>query len=368
MKFVRFVLFCVNLVASLLLVFTAIARYINPQLIWMFEFVALAYPVYLLVNLFFVIFWLFTKHKLNVLISVIGFVLSISTFFDTFSFAGSPKHDVGGDTVKIISYNVNAFNYNGWRGRAGIQAQVFDFLKQESPDIICFQEFHHDTHEKYQMIDSIKKQLGLRYIQIHRVHEIKGRYFYGNVIFSKFPIVKTGVILYQKTGNTTLWADIKLYNDTVRIYNNHLESYKLHPENIETIEMTSTGQEFESQKLRKVGGKLKRAIQKRGKQTQELLEAMRENPYETIICGDFNAPPYSFTYKAIRSEKDLQDAFLEASYGLGGTLNWRLLSKRLDYVLLPQKVIVQEFTQQKLPISDHFPISVSFIIQNNINN
>lgn len=363
MKFVRYILFFGNIALALLLVISGLARHINPQMLWFFEFIALAYPVYVLLNIGYIVFWLFSSHKLYVLISVVGFVLSFSTFFDTFSFAGKPNHEISGDTVRIVSYNVNAFNYDGWRGRAGIQAQVFEYLKQEKPDIICFQEFHHDKQEKFNMIDSIRKQLGLRYIQIHRVHEIKGRYFYGNVIFSKFPIKKTGVFLYQKTGNTTLWADLLMHEDTVRIYNNHLESYRLRPENIEAIERTTAGQEFESKKLRKVGGKLKRAIQKRGQQTAELLEAMKENSHKTIVCGDFNAPPYSFTYKSLRSQNDLQDAFLEASSGMGGTLNWRLPSKRLDYILLSKSYIVSEYTCSKLKISDHYPISASFIIQ-----
>lgn len=365
MKLLRFLLLLLNIAASSLLICTAIARIINPQLIWGFEFVALAYPVYVLINLFFITFWLFSQHKKYVLISIIGFALSFSTFFDTFSFSGTPQTEVSGDTVKIISYNVNAFNYEGWRGRAKMQSLVFQFLKNEKPDIICFQEFHHDTHEKFEMIDSIRKKLGLRYMQVHRIHEIKGRYFYGNVIFSRFPIIRTGVFLYQKTGNTTLWADVVMHNDTIRIYNNHLESYRLLQENIEAIELASSGQEFESKKLRKVGGKLKRAIQKRGKQTQELVEAIKENPYKMIVCGDFNAPPYSFTYKAIRSENNLQDAFLEASHGMGGTLNWRLPSKRLDYILLSDSLVVTQYSRSKLQISDHFPISVTFILHNN---
>lgn len=364
MKFFRYILFLINIGTSLLLVITALSRIINPQLFWFFEFIALAYPIYVLLNLGFIIFWLFSSHKKYVLISLIGFVLSISTFFDTFSFSGTPELKPVSDSVTIITYNVNAFNYNGWRGRAKTQAHVFEFLKQEHPDIICFQEFHHDRQEKYNMIDSIRKQLGLRYMQIHRLHEIKGRYFYGNVIFSKFPIIKTGVFLYQKTGNTTLWVDVVMNSDTIRIYNNHLESYRLQQDNIQAIEMASSGQEFESTKLRKVGSKLKRAIQKRGQQTQELLEAMKETNYKTILCGDFNAPPYSFTYNALRSEHSLQDAFLEASSGLGGTLNWRLPSKRLDYILLSDSFLVKRYTRPQLPISDHFPISVTYYIQN----
>jgi hypothetical protein len=44
MKFVRFILFCVNLIASLLLYFTAIARF-KSTIKLAVEFVALAYPV-----------------------------------------------------------------------------------------------------------------------------------------------------------------------------------------------------------------------------------------------------------------------------------------------------------------------------------
>lgn len=356
MKFVRFILILLNIGISFLLVFTAFGRYLNPQYVWYFEFISLGYPIYVFINICCIIFWLLGKNKKYALISFFGFLFSFSTFFETFAFSGKTEIKEPEKTIKVISYNVNAFNYNGWKERVNVQSIIFNYLKSENPDIICVQEFHDDKYEKYQMLDSIRIQLGINYSHIYRIHQIKDRYFYGNVIFSRFPIIRNGVFLYQKTGNTTLWADIVRNGDTIRVYNNHLESYRLKPENIETIENASSAEEFQTEKLKNVGRKLKRAIQKRGMQTAELIEAIKECPYKIIVCGDFNSPPYSFTYKSIKDSKNLKDAFLESDYGIGGTLHWKLPSKRLDYILYSPEFESLDYNRTMLQYSDHFPI------------
>ena len=358
MKFIKGIFVIINIGLAALLLFSALGRYLNPQLIWYFEFIALGLPIYVILNIACIIFWLFRTNKKYVLISIIAIVLSYRIVFDTFAFSGSKENKEPEKTITLLTYNVNAFNYNGWRGRANVEKEIFDYIKLQNLDVICFQEYHHDKDEDFQMMDSIKKQLGLKYMHIYKIHEIKGRYFYGNVIFSRFPIIHTGVFLYQNTGNTTLWADVVRENDTIRIYNNHLESYRLRPDNIETIEQVSTGQDFESKKIINVGRKLKRAIQKRGRQAEELVQNMIECPYPMIVCGDFNSPPYSFTYREIRSSNDLKDAFLESGFGLGGTLHWKLPSKRLDYVLFSNQYNSISYEREKLQISDHFPVKV----------
>ena len=364
MKFFRFILLLINIGLALLLVFSAFGRYLNPQYIWYLEFVSLGYPVYVIGNILCIVFWLLGENKKYVFISIIAFGLSFSTFLETFAFSSSSENIEPEKTIKVLTYNVNAFNYNGWRERSNVQSQIFEYFKEQNPDILCLQEFHHDKEEDFQMMDSLEQQLGLKYSHIHRVHQIKGRYFYGNVIFSRFPIIRTGVFLYQNTGNTTLWADIVRNQDTIRIYNNHLESYRLRPDNIETLENASTAQEFETEKLKNIGRKFKRAIQKRGEQTAELIDALRECPYKMIVTGDFNSPPYSFTYKAIKDSKNFQDAFLESDYGLGATLHWKLPSKRLDYILYSPEFESLEFERRMLQISDHFPIQAVIKVVN----
>jgi len=50
---------------------------------------------------------------------------------------------------------------------------------------------------------------------------------YGQAIFSKFPIVKSGSIEFPNTANNAIYADIVKGSDTIRIYNVHLQSLRI---------------------------------------------------------------------------------------------------------------------------------------------
>lgn len=46
----------------------------------------------------------------------------------------------------------------------------------------------------------------------------------GTVIYSKYPIVNHGEISFNSEINGALWADIKINRDTIRVFNNHLQT------------------------------------------------------------------------------------------------------------------------------------------------
>ena len=48
----------------------------------------------------------------------------------------------GKDDVKILTYNVNLFPLSAWEKNPPTHKQIFDFIRKESPDIICLQEFY----------------------------------------------------------------------------------------------------------------------------------------------------------------------------------------------------------------------------------
>jgi len=328
---------------------------------WVFELVSLGYPYYVGVNCAFLLFWIIMRKWWYVLVVLVAMALSYSPFFDTFGF-GSPREIGENDkTLRVVTYNVNAFNYWGWRERPTIQAQVFSLLKQSQPDIICFQEYHYDKQEKYQLMDSIKQQLGLKYVAVHKLHYIKDRYFYGTVIFSRYPIVQKGTLDFGNSGNSSHWADVVRGGDTIRVYNNHLESYRLHSENYETIEQIASGENFEVEEVKNVLQKMVQAMQTRNAQAILLTKSVQDCPYKTLVCGDFNAPPYSFTYHIIRATNNLRDAFLETSKGVGGTYHWKFLSKRIDFILMHPDFTPVSSTVHREKISDHFPVVAEII-------
>ena len=50
---------------------------------------------------------------------------------------------------------------------------------------------------------------------------------YGIVTFSKFPIITKGEIIHPASSSLSIYTDVLIQKDTFRIYNNHLQSFRL---------------------------------------------------------------------------------------------------------------------------------------------
>jgi len=357
---IRYIILIINLVFVALLLVSAGVRLFHNEPPWVFELVSLGYPYYVGVNCAFLLFWIIMRKWWYVLVALVAMVLSYSPFFDTFGFGSRREIQETDDSMTVLTYNINAFNYKGWRERATVQTEFFDFIKQTQPDVLCLQEFHYDKEEKYCLIDSLKS-IGLKYKQAHKIHSIENRYFYGNVIFSRYPIVRHEALNFGKSGNSSHWVDIVRGADTLRIYNNHLESYRLQSENFETIQQITSGQDFEVEDVKNVLQKMIYAMQKRNSQAIMLRKSLQDCPYKMIVCGDFNAPAYSFIYHTIQDAQNLRDAFIETSKGIDGTFRWKFLSKRIDFILVHPDFTPASCTVYQKKISDHFPVGAVVI-------
>ncbi|MEI9806486.1 MAG: hypothetical protein WDO16_00675 [Bacteroidota bacterium] len=55
------------------------------------------------------------------------------------------------------------------------------------------------------------------------------KHFIGNIIFSRYPIIDSGMIRYPRPTlpESLMHADIRINNDTVRVYTTHLQSLQL---------------------------------------------------------------------------------------------------------------------------------------------
>ena len=46
--------------------------------------------------------------------------------------------------IKIMSFNVRLFDLYNWSKNEKVKSNILSFIKKESPDIICFQEYYYD--------------------------------------------------------------------------------------------------------------------------------------------------------------------------------------------------------------------------------
>ena len=132
-----------NVVTVILMLLTGYSDRLNPADHPMLSTAGMAFPIFLLINMVFLFFWLIFKWRM-IVIPVVGFALAyvpISIYMPI-----NPKQTVPEDAIKLISYNVCSYGGN-YKYEQGFEA-VRDYLAGEKPDIVCLQE-DVDTWRRY---------------------------------------------------------------------------------------------------------------------------------------------------------------------------------------------------------------------------
>lgn len=156
-----------------------------------------------------------------------------------------------------------------------------------------------------------------------------------------------------------IYTDVLIGGDTVRIFNIHLQSYKIDPRKYAIIESPGIDDERDLKEMREIGSKLKRAFQFRAGQVREIREIIEKTHYPVIICGDFNDTPVSYAYQQILGDRN--DAFVKAGSGFGRTYIGKLPSFRIDNIFYSDDFKAYNFKTVGFRMSDHLPVSCKLI-------
>lgn len=355
------ILLIINILFITCLLISYLAPFINPAKNWLIAFFGLAYPIFVLLNLVFVIIWLFRRRWL--------FLLSIATILVGWNMLSKhvrycihcskapPEH-----TFKVISFNVRNFDvYNytkKWEYQFGRRNKIFDILKLEAPDIVCFQEFFFEKTGKFKTIDTLVQFLKASNYHAEYSASSKSINFFGIATFTDFPIINKGIVS-KSSGNLCIYTDVLINADTVRIYNAHLESIRLGPEDYKFAEKVSKIDKINADEKmqlhsKRILNRMKRAFIKRGPQADNIAEHIKLCRYPIIFCGDFNDTPASYSYQTI--SKELTDCFVESGSGIGNTYLGIFPSFRIDYIFHSKQFTSYQFETIHTDVSDHYPI------------
>ena len=88
-----------------------------------------------------------------------------------------------------------------------------------------------------------------------------------------------------------------------------------------------------------------------GMQADIVQRQTDSSAHPSIVCGDFNDVPTSYTYFHVRSNR--QDAFLKRGAGVGKTYNALAPMLRIDYILPDTFFLVKQFNMVDENLSDH---------------
>jgi endonuclease/exonuclease/phosphatase family metal-dependent hydrolase len=353
------ILLAVNAVFAFTLLVSYLAVNISPGDFVLPAFFGLAYPYLLLINIILVIIWAMLL-RFEALISVVVIAIGFTHFSNYIKFT-RPSGDKS-NTFKVLSYNVRLFNYFENNHGVTSERKVIEFLKTQKPDIICLQEFFMSGNPAEEE-SAILAALGGKYYSHLKVLGSGRKRFYGIVTFSKYPIITKGEIIHPGSSSLSIYTDVLIQKDTFRIYNNHLQSFRLRRMERSFIEELTASDDKETiGEVKSLSVSLKKGFVKRALQAQVVKDNINRSPFPVIVVGDFNDTPVSYAYRKIR--KGLNDSFVNSGYGAGFTYKGNYPPNRIDYILYDKALINTYFEIIKVKYSDHYPIIAYFRMKN----
>lgn len=343
-----------NAILAFSLLLSYLSVHISPEKFTLPAFFGLAYPYILLANLLIAIVWA-VKLKFEVLISILAIAAGYTHLSNYFRLSKPEGNREG--TFQILSYNLRLFNAFE-KGAQGTEKNILEFLKNQQPDIICLQEFY-TAGDPDRKVEMIRNSLGGKYYSHLKVIGSGRNRYYGIVTYSRFPVVGRGEIIHPRSPSLTIYTDIIIQNDTFRVFNNHLQSFRLKSMERSFIDqLTHQDENNTLGEMKSIWASLKNGFTRRAQQAVLVKAQINLSPYPVIITGDFNDTPVSYTYNKIRS--GLKDSFVNSGYGAGFTYRGNYPANRIDYILYDEALECKYFEINRLRYSDHYPVSAYF--------
>ena len=329
-----------NLCTILLLWLCVALTFVSPELIPRVSLLTLGFPIFLAVDLLFVLFWLLFHARL-VWVPIVGMLLVGGYVLDYCPLNFGSNHSASDSTLSIVTFNVGCMTTDEQRD------ELMRFINVVDADIICLQEFYPKFiayHKEW--FDST----GYQSLQFNTV-----------AVLSRLPFLSDTIhINYPTRSNHSMACWIDLGGDSLLIINNHLESNHLSPEERDeyTNAITDPNRESIKSSSRKLMSKLSEAAAYRGAQTDSICAILeRYAGHPTIVCGDLNDTPISYTYQ--RLSRRLTSAYREAGFGPGFTFSRRSFPVHIDHLFFSNHWTCTSCNIDRTVLSsDHYPLIV----------
>lgn len=343
----------------------AFATSISPSQSTLLPFIGLALPVLLLLNLAVALYWTARRRYwlFLPLIAILGNWAYITHILHLPASSETPAVDV----LTIATYNVDSFN----REPDGTTCKnIASYMRSQKADILCFQElginstFTSDSVKaafadwKYSLIPYTADSLPL--LQL--------------ALFSNYPIRQSKLLTYPDSRNCSLWCDLEVNGQLLRVFNNHLQTTEVNRNKRKLLKVLKeeqkqdefqpkSRQEFDRNSMeldtraavfRLLDG-LHQNFIRRAAQAETLQRLIDATPHPTLVCGDFNSLPSSYTYATLKGTR-LNDGFQTCGHGYMYTYRYFKHLLRIDYILHSLDIEGVDYFSPELEYSDHNPV------------
>lgn len=333
-----------NICTILLLWLCVGLTFISPDFMPRLSLLTLAFPIFLIVDIFFIFFWLLFHARLA-WVPIIGALLVGGYILDycplNFSGKSDKNIEVSDSTLTIITFNV------GFLYKDEQQEEFIKFLNTNDADIVCLQEISkHFISDHKDWFNTT----AFHYLQSANV-----------AILSRLPFLSdTLSINYPTRSNRSFACWIDCFGDSLLLVNNHLESNHLSAEERDDYTNTITDPNRQAIKHSSIllMDKLSEAVAYRGKQADSICSLVDRNAEKNVIvCGDLNDTPISYTYQ--RLARRLTSAYREKGFGPGFTFSRRSFPVRIDHLFYSSGLECSScYIDKTISCSDHYPLIV----------
>ena len=249
--------------------------------------------------------------------------------------------------LKVLTYNTQGMAVDKY---LDTKLEMLEYINELDADVVCLQEvlvYKKGDRLTLPMMREAMKNYPYTYFDFKLYNS---RRQFGNVVFSRYPLVNKETIPFESKANISSQCDIVVNEDTIRLMVNHLESFYLNDEDLDLSDLDVSNIQENS-----LVRKLVRANRLRHDQVSVLREAIRQSPHPVIAVGDFNSLPISWVYW--RMNLSMRDCFAESSVGkYGSTYQRRGMSARIDYIFTSRKLKPISCEVGDAEYSDHYPV------------
>lgn len=353
-----------NVLIVVLFIASAYSDRVSPNTVLGFSYLGLAFPVLCLLNLCFVIYWLFLWEWRFILIGLGAFIICwgpVKKYFPYHSHTPEiPKENV----IKVLTYNVMGFAYKDHT--KDNPNKIIEYIANSGADIVCLQEYAASKSNKYLNAKTIYNALDMYPYRSVIPVSSSGYLDFGIAVYSKYPISNSRRIKYKSESNASSLHELNVNGKKLTLINNHLESFKLTMEDrsrykafIKNIS-TDTFDGIKGALEQKLGP----AFKIRAKQAEAVAaEIEKVKDGYVLVCGDFNDTPISYAHRTVQGP--LVDSFAESGRGMGVTYNQNMFLFRIDHILHSKNMKSMNCTVDKIRYSDHYPIWCYLSIEEN---
>lgn len=338
-----YVLIAINLLMIMAMIFCAYTSFLPPQTYPNWSYFGLMFPVFVVANIGFVLFWLLVKRRIVVL-PVVGMLMCAGSI-RTYCPINLPSDPPEG-SLKVLTYNVMAFGTDraaDWKDNA-----IVNYIIDCDADFVCLQEaMKSNTGDAF---DVLQQKYPYQDMQSNSNNYL--------AFLSKYPILSAEQIMYTSVGNYSFAYEVKVDEDTLIVVNNHLESYRMNMDDRDKYKDLVKHPKSDDAKVKykELVEKLVAANAVRGPQVDSVAAYVEKKAGRHIIaCGDFNDPSISYTHR--RLTEHLNDAYTRSGNGPGISYNLSGMYFRIDNILCspnitPYGAVVDNFMKE----SDHYPM------------